>query len=419
MFWRPDAFPGGHVSMTEKTSAKKDKKCGKKSRNKTTDAFGNKYDKRKGHWTDLDKAILEEGRLLDSWLTPQRVQVELDLLNVPKKPGRKYEYPPSLILFIAMLKTDDNRSYRRAISKVSTILENLGIPQPHYSTLHKSLEKYNKGQMGLKIISEATVVLVVMGVEEPLDTMRIIHTLVCPDYEAPKIIQTCQKDADRQEQMDDEAETIRDSMHVKVMRSALYSASPHCCAIDGSGEGVSGPGLYFEHIWKVNQRRFIKQHTMLNLENKRVVSYAITLEKPGDAKMLVPLVSGALLVGVKVCWVSADSAYDTIANWKYMDDKGIAFCPNLKESFKGEPELKRRDALASFDEQFGKDLAHRITGYNQRWLIEAFFSIFKTLYGQSVRNRLFHMMVIEMDTRYMLYDIHRDFMIKAWEGALN
>ncbi len=77
------------------------------------------------------------------------------------------------------------------------------------------------------------------------------------------------------------------------------------------------------------------------------------------------------------------------------------------------PDLKRRDALASFDKQFGKELAHRITGYNLRWLVESFFSIFKKLYGQSIRNRLFHMAVIEMDTRYMLYGIHRDFMIKA------
>ena len=342
--------------------------------------------------------------------------MELCILNVPGKPGRRYEYPPSLILFISLLKTDDDRSYRHGISKVSSILRGMGLPLPHYSTLHKSQRKFNEGQLGPWVMSEATVILAGMGVEEPLDTMRIIRTGVRPEYEAPKIIQTCQRDADRQGLMDDEAEMLRDLMRTSVMRSALSSESPLFCAIDGSGEGLSGPGLYFEHIWKVNNRRFIKQHTLLNLRDQRVVSYAITLETPGDAKMLAPLVSGALLTGVKVAWVCADSAYDTRINWQFMDENGIAFCPNLKDIFKDDADLVRRDALASFDERFGKELAHRITGYNQRWLVESFFSIFKKLYGQSIRNRLFPMMVIEMDNRYMLYDIHRDFIIKAWEG---
>jgi len=59
-------------------------------------------------------------------------------------------------------------------------------------------------------------------------------------------------------------------MHIEVMRSALSSLSPLYCAIDGPREGLSGPGLYFEDIWKVNERRFIKQQTLLDLDSKRV-----------------------------------------------------------------------------------------------------------------------------------------------------
>ena len=171
--------------------------------------------------------------------------------------------------------------------------------------------------------------------------------------------------------------------------------------------------MYFEHIWVTADRRFIKQHTMLDLDTKRVVAFAVTLEKPGDSKMLVPLVSGALLVGMKVDWVSADSAYDTRANWEFMDEKGIAFCPNLRERFTSTWDLKRREALESFDERFGKKIAHRITGYNRRWLVEAFFSVFKKLYGERVDNKKFDRMVITMKYRYALYDIHRDFIQEA------
>lgn len=343
--------------------------------------------------------------------------MELCILNPEGKEGRKYRYPPSLILFISLLKEDDGRSYRRAISKLSNTLARMGLPEPHYSTLHKSQSRFEMDGFGARVMSEATVILLQMGVEEALDPIRTIHTSIHPGYVGPKIPVECQKDADRQKEMDEEAKRMSEAMHVSVMRSAKSATEPLSCAVDGSGESLTGPGLYFEHIWRINNRRFIKQHTMLDLDSLRVVSYAITMESPGDAKMFVPLVSGALLVGVKVGWVAADSAYDSRANWEYMDAEGIAFCPNLKEQFKDDWDLKRREALASFDERFGKELAHRITGYTKRWLVESFFSVFKKLYGEGVRNRKFKMMVITMDYRYQLYDIHRDFIIQAREGV--
>lgn len=320
-------------------------------------------------------------------------------------------------MFISLLKEDENRTYRRAISKVVTLLDRLNLPIPSYSTLHKSQIKFDKDELGVKVFNEATILLLSMGVKEALDPIRIIRTNVTPQYEAPKILLTSQKDVDRQNAMDDEAQKLNEFMHASVMKWATEAKTPLSCAIDGSGESISGPGLYFEHIWKINNRRFIKQHTMIDLRTLRVVSFAITMEKPGDARMFVPLLKGALLVGVRVSWVSADSAYDTKENWTFMDKEGIAFCPNLKENYKGDWELKRRDALSSFDKMFGKKLAHRITGYNSRWLVESFFSVFKKLYGQDVRNRLFPMMVISMEYRYTLYDIHREFMTEAMNAS--
>lgn len=320
-------------------------------------------------------------------------------------------------IYPSLLKEDDGRSYRRAISKTRTLLTKQGLPIPSFDTLYRSQEKFEKGQLGIRIFNEATVMLLSLGIKEAMDPIRILNSGVFPEYEGPSILVTCQKDVVRQNMLDKEAESLRDSMEVMVMRSAVDDGRPHSCAMDGSGQGTSGPGIYFEHIWVTSDRRFIKQHTMLDLDSKRVVSFAVTLEKPGDAKMFIPLVSGAMLVGVKVFWVSADSAYDTKANWSFMDENGIAFCPNLKEKFKGDWELKRREALHSFDEEFGKDIAHRITGYNKRWLIEAFFSVFKKLYGERVDNRNFDRMVITMKYRYTLYDIHRDFILEAMSEA--
>lgn len=252
-----------------------------------------------------------------------------------------------------------------------------------------------------------------MGVEEALDPVRILASGVLPEYSAPQMVVTSEAELAKQSDMDAEARGLRETMEVMVMKPAIADGRPKDCAIDGSGQGISGPGIYLEHIWKISNRRFIKQHTMLDLETKRVVAFAVTLEKPGDARMFVPLVSGALLVGVNVRWVSADSAYDTKANWSFMDEEGIAFCPNLKEKFEGDYELKRRDALKEFDRKYGKEIAHRITGYNARWLVEAFFSVFKRLYGERISNRRFDRMGITMGYRYTLYDIHRECILEA------
>jgi hypothetical protein len=144
----------------------------------------------------------------------------------------------------------------------------MGLPEPHYSTLHKSQAKLDKDELGAKIMNEATVILLSMGIKEALDPIRVLRTNICPEYTAPKILPTCQKDVERQEALDREAEIIGKSMHVSVMKSSLSSESPLSCAIDGSGEGLSGPGLYFEHIWKLDNRRFVKQHSMLDLKRR-------------------------------------------------------------------------------------------------------------------------------------------------------
>lgn len=37
------------------------------------------------------------------------------------------------------------------------------------------------------------------------------------------------------------------------------------------------------------------------------------------------------------------------------------------------------------EEQIGKEISHRLSGYNLRWLVEAFFSAVKRLFGDRVR----------------------------------
>lgn len=207
-------------------------------------------------------------------------------------------------------------------------------------------------------------------------------------------------------------------MEVMVMIESLVGA-PISCAVGGSGEGIEGPGIYFEHIWLDNKRRFIKHHVLLNVNTMEIVSFSVTLEKPGDAKVMVPLVEGALKAGAKIAKVRADSAYDTANNWAEMERINIEFVPNLKNPklFGKDPDLPKRNAHLDREKEIGKKAFHLETDYNIRWLIEAFFSVFKRLFGEKIRSRKFERMSLVMQFKYQAYAIHRKFMLKAVRDA--
>lgn len=408
--------------MTDEKKESKDIK-GKRTRNKTTNADGEKYDKRKGYWTAIDKAIAREGEVMMEWLTPERVETELRLLNEGKK-GRPFEFPPSLILCAMLTKEDDNRSYRRGISRLEPYMRLRGIDVCTYSGLHKSELRFfgNKTRdetglsFGQRIMKKAGEILKEMGIVELLDPVMFMGSGVEPFYEAPQLKVTSEAQEKLQEQRDQEAEDIRKAMEVMVMIESLMGG-PISCATDGSGEGIEGPGIYFEHIWLDHQRRFIKHHVLINVQTMEVVSFSVTMEKPGDAKVMVPLVEGAIKAGAEIRKVRADSAYDTVANWMAMDQMNIEFVPNLKEKFGKDADLPRRNAQLEEQKELGRRAFHIKTDYNIRWLVEVFFSVFKRLFGEKIRSKKFERMSLVMQFKYQAYAIHRKLMLEAIEGA--
>lgn len=395
----------------------------KKTRNKITDANGEKYDKRKGHWSDIDAAVVTEGEVLMDWLTPERIEVELGLLNKDKA-GRPFAFPPSVISGALLIKADDDRSYRRCISRLRPVMKLKNIRMPTYSALHKAELKFfgshtrDDGGLswGQRIMKEAGEILKGMGITELLDPVITVCSGIGPVYEAPRLKVTSRAQEELQTLKDGEAEAMTRAMEVMVLTESL-NEGPISGAVDGSGQGIEGPGIYMEHIWLDHQRRFIKQHAFLNVETMDVVAYAVTMEKPADPRVMVPLVEGAVKMGADVVKIRADSAYDTESNWKAMDRMKIEFVPNLKKRFGKNRELPERNIRLERETEIGKKKHHLETDYNIRWLIEAFFSVFKRLYGEKIRSRKFERMCLNMQFKYQAYSVHRRFMKKAVEGV--
>ncbi len=68
-----------------------------------------------------------------------------------------------------------------------------------------------------------------------------------------------------------------------------------------------------------------------------------------------------------------------------MSETGISFVPNLKRRFEDDPDILQRHVQRMMEEQIGKEISHRFSGYNRRWLVEAFFLAVNRLFGDRVR----------------------------------
>lgn len=196
-------------------------------------------------------------------------------------------------------------------------------------------------------------------------------------------------------------------MEVYVFKEAIESGKVFEVLIDGSGEGISGPGIYMEYMWSQTMRKFIKQHVMIDADTRRPIAVCITLESPGDSLVFPALVQGAINAGVKISKVYADGAYDSIENWKLAGKLSFDFEPNLKEKFGEKSDLPERNSKLLEERLLGKTAYHIASGYNIRWHVEVFFSVFKKLFGERVRNRLFSRMVLAMRFKYSIMDVHK------------
>ncbi len=267
-------------------------------------------------------------------------------------------------------------------------------------------------------MERASEILRDLGVEEECNPAVYVRSGIKPDYEALRKIPECEKDLADQALKDAEAAEFRESMEVYVFKHWTETDGPIDVIIDGSGEGIAGPGIYMEHMWEQFLRRFIKQHVLIDAETRRPVAVCITMERPGDSAVFPSLVKAAAEAGVKIRTVYADGAYDTAANWKLADMLGIGFEPNLKGTFGPRRDLPERNRKLAAEKEMGKTRYHIASGYNTRWHIEVFFAVFKKMFGERIKNRKFPRMVLAMRIRYGVMDLHKTLYSKAMVGAM-
>jgi hypothetical protein len=185
-------------------------------------------------------------------------------------------------------------------------------------------------------------------------------------------------------------------------------------AIDSTGIRVTNRGQWMSEKWggvrDKRKRGYLKIHVAVNTKTGEILALEVTDEKVHDGTMMKKLVKRVLRTryhGEKVKSVLADGAYDSNANFKFLDDGGIK--PAIRVRRNSVVSTKNSKARNGEVWQQTRDFLKwkRKRRYGMRWMAESAFSSIKRTFGEHVSSTRFQNMVKEMVLKVSLYNMFR------------
>jgi hypothetical protein len=190
--------------------------------------------------------------------------------------------------------------------------------------------------------------------------------------------------------------------------------------IDSTGIKITNRGQWMSDKWhKQNKKGYLKIHVAVDIKTKEILALEVTSEKVHDNRMLKKLVNHVLnsssgssssekqLNMMRRISASADGAYDSNSNFRYLEEKGIK--PGIKVR-KNSIISSRNNRLRNREVKLqSKDLLKWKTErkYGHRWMSETAFSTIKRMFGEYVSATRFQNMVKEMMIKVSLYNLFR------------
>lgn len=174
-------------------------------------------------------------------------------------------------------------------------------------------------------------------------------------------------------------------------------------AVDSTGIKVSNRGEWIRHKWAV-KRGFVKFHLAVDVRTGKMLSVEVTEENMPDGRMLEPLVREAAS-RADVKHVIGDGAYDSRANFRYLNDNGIEPVIRVRRnsSLKAMGCMPRKLVVQEQLEDYGRwKKGHR---YGTRWRVESAISSFKAAFGEHVTSVKWKYMVNELLLKASVYNM--------------
>jgi len=172
-------------------------------------------------------------------------------------------------------------------------------------------------------------------------------------------------------------------------------------AVDGTGIKVTNRGEWM----RKKRKGYIKIHVAVDIKTKQAVSLEVTDDQTHDGEKLKSLVRKAQKK-VRIKKALGDGSYDSHDNFKFLAGAGIS--PGIKVREDSNPHCGgvRGEVVRAYlrDPPAWK----KQVDYGQRWMVEAFFSGFKRLFGEVVHAKKFERMVKEIELKVWVYNLMLD-----------
>lgn len=167
--------------------------------------------------------------------------------------------------------------------------------------------------------------------------------------------------------------------------------------------------------WKVKNKKkgYLKIHVAVDIRTKEILALEVTDEKTHYGRILKNLVNHVLDSSgrgpntIKIKSVLADGAYDSNANFRYLEDKKIK--PRIKVRKNSIVSIKNNRLRNKEVHLQSKDLLKwkKKRKYGHRWIAETAFSTMKRTFGEYASATRFQNMIKEMMIKVSLYNLFR------------
>jgi hypothetical protein len=149
--------------------------------------------------------------------------------------------------------------------------------------------------------------------------------------------------------------------------------------------------------WNVqNKEGYLKIHVAVNIQTKEILALEVTDEKLHDGRMLKKLVNHVLdgcttttrgpnkmVIKIKIKSALGDGAYNSNANFRYLQEKGITHGIKIRKNSIVSPKnntLRNREVIQQTKDNLLK-WKKKKRKYGHRWIAETAFSTIKRTFG--------------------------------------
>jgi len=181
------------------------------------------------------------------------------------------------------------------------------------------------------------------------------------------------------------------------------TGEPVTIALDSSGVSVEKAGGWIERKHG-KKKRYVKIHFAVNTATHEVVSMEVTTDDVHDSRAAPGLLDGAGR-NMRVAEALMDGAYDSGEVYVELERRGIEPMIKPRVNARSDTGPPSRGRAVGMMLELGYATWHEFAGYGRRWAVEAAYSTFKRLFGESAMGRSLGGITLELTGKVALYNM--------------